>query len=127
MDRCTVCRVPALDVTVEETRPGAVCVTLTGELDLACAYEFDRRMLEIERGCPEIICVDLRGVTMLDSAGLGRLVSAQRRSRRGGWRLVLVRGGRIVQRVLQTTHLDGLLEMTSDPALVLGGPGGSGR
>ena len=38
---------------------------------------------------------------MLDSAGLARLVSAQRRARRGGWRLVLVKGGRIVQRVLQ--------------------------
>jgi anti-anti-sigma factor len=104
-----------LDVTHHEPRPGAVRVTLVGELDLRSAYTFDRQMLAVEIDQPELIVVDLRGLTMLDSAGLARLVSAQRRARRGGWRLVLVRGGRIIQRVLQTTRLDELLEITSDP------------
>jgi anti-anti-sigma factor len=90
-------------------------VTLKGELDLANAYAFDRRMLAVEAGQPQLILVDLRGLTMLDSAGLARLVSAQRRARKGQWRLVLVRGGKIIQRVLQTTRLDELLELTSDP------------
>ena len=106
---------PALDVTEDEPRPGAIRVSLDGELDLANAYAFDRRMLASRRASRELIIVDLRGLTMLDSAGLARLVSAQRRARRGGWRLVLVRGGKIIQRVLQTTRLDELLEMTSDP------------
>ena len=106
---------PALDVSEDEPRPGVVRVTLEGELDLANAYTFDRLMLEIEARQPRLIMVDLRGLNMLDSAGLARLVSAQRRARRGGWRLVLVRGGKIIQRVLQTTRLDELLEMTSDP------------
>ena len=90
-------------------------MTLDGELDLSSAYAFDRRMLAVEARQPRLLIVDLRGLTMLDSAGLARLVSAQRRARRGGWRLVLVRGGKIIQRVLQTTRLDELLEMTSDP------------
>jgi anti-anti-sigma factor len=90
-------------------------VTLTGEVDLATAYAFDKRLLEIEARHPSLICVDLRQVTMLDSAGLGRLVSAQRRARRGQWRLVFVRGGRTVMRVLQTTRLDEMLELTNDP------------
>jgi len=107
--------VPPLEVTEQEPRPGAVRLTLTGELDLGNAYAFDRRMLDIETRHPTMIVVDLRGLTMLDSAGLARLVSAQRRARRGGWRLVLVRGGKIIQRVLQTTRLDELLEITSDP------------
>ena len=106
---------PALDVTEEEPRPGAIRVALSGELDLANAYTFDRRMLDIEARQPQLIMVDLRGLNMLDSAGLARLVSAQRRARRGGWQLVLVRGTKIIQRVLQTTRLDELLEMTSDP------------
>ena len=109
----------ALVVTEDEPRPGVVCVTLTGELDLASAYAFDRQILAVEARNPTLICIDLRGVTMLDSAGLGRLVSAQRRSRRGGWRLVLVRGGRTVMRVLQTTRLDEMLELTSDPERLL--------
>jgi anti-sigma B factor antagonist len=106
---------PGLEITEAEAQPGAVRVSLTGELDLANAYAFDRRMLMVEAEQPELIIVDLRGLTMLDSAGLARLVSAQRRARRGHWRLVLVRGGKIIQRVLQTTRLDELLEMTSDP------------
>ena len=110
---------PPLDVQESEPRDGAVCLALTGELDLANAYTFDRRMLDVEARQPELLVIDLRGLTMLDSAGLGRLVSAQRRARRGGWRLVFVRGGRIIQRVLQTTRLDELLEMTSDPSSVL--------
>ena len=109
---------PALDLTEEEPRPGAVNLKLTGELDLGTAYSFDRRMLDVEARQPQLIVIDLRGLTMLDSAGLARLVSAQRRARRGGWRLVLVRGGRIIQRILQTTRLDELLEMTSDPDAV---------
>lgn len=108
-------RVPDLEVTEAEIRPGVPSLVLTGELDLASAYAFDRQLLAVEARKPALICVDLRGVTMLDSAGLGRLVSAQRRARRGGWRLVLVRGGRTVMRVLQTTRLDEMLELTSDP------------
>jgi stage II sporulation protein AA (anti-sigma F factor antagonist) len=94
-------------------------VALEGELDLGNAYAFDKRMLAVEARQPKLVIVDLRGLTMLDSAGLARIVSAQRRARRGGWRLVLVRGGRIIQRVLQTTRLDELLEMTNDPDIYL--------
>ena len=110
---------PALEVTEQEPRPGVVCLTLVGELDLASAYAFDRQLLAAEARQPTLVCVDLRAVTMLDSAGLARLVSAQRRARRGGWRLVLVRGGRTVMRVLQTTRLDEILELTSDPETLL--------
>ena len=113
---------PPLEVTEQEPRPGAVRVSLSGELDLGNAYAFDRRMLTVEARHPTLIVVDLRGLTMLDSAGLARLVSAQRRARRGGWRLVLVRGGKIIQRVLQTTRLDELLEMTNDPEQYLREP-----
>ena len=94
---------------------------MTGELDLQTAYHFDRRMLDLEAKHPTLICVDLRDVTMLDSAGLARLVSAHRRARRGGWRLVFVRGSRVVGRVLQSTRLDEHLELTRElPAAVRG-------
>ena len=106
---------PPLEVSHEEPRQGAIRVALSGELDLANAYTFDRQMLEVEARQPTLLLVDLRGLTMLDSAGLARLVSAQRRARKGGWKLVLVRGGKIIQRVLAMTSLDELLEVTSDP------------
>ena len=116
----------ALEVIEDQVRPRVVRVTLTGELDLATAYTFDRRLLAIEQTQPALVLVDLRGLTMLDSAGLGRLVSAQRRARRGGWRLVLVRGGRVIQRVLQTTRLNEHLDIVRDPETALGDGGGAG-
>ncbi len=109
----------ALDVSEQERRPGAVRLTLAGELDLGTAYTFDRRLLEVEAKHPSLVVIDLRAVRMLDSTGLARLVSAQRRARRGGWRLVLVRGGKTVMRVLQSTRLDEVIELTSDPEQLL--------
>ena len=112
-----------IDVSEDEVRPQVVRVTLEGELDLGSAYAFDRRLLAIEQTQPKMIVVDLRGLTMLDSAGLGRLVSAQRRARRGGWKLVLVRGGRAIQRVLQMTQLVDHFDIAGDLSNALGEPG----
>jgi anti-anti-sigma factor len=113
------------DVIEDQVRPHVTQVTLTGELDLSTAYAFDRRLLTIEQAQPALIVVDLRGLTMLDSAGLARIVSAQRRARRGGWRLVFVRGGRAIQRVLQTTRLNEHLDIVRDLDGVLGESGGT--
>ena len=111
---------PVFDVTHDEVRPQVVRLRLEGELDLASAYAFDRRLLTIEQDQPRVIVVDLGGLTMLDSAGLARLVSAQRRARRGGWKLVLLRGGRTIQRVLQTTQLVEHFEIARDLPQALG-------
>ena len=109
----------ALEVTEDQTHSGAVCLQLRGELDLASAYAFDRRLLAVEATQPSLIVVDLRQLTMLDSAGLARLIAGQRRARKGGWRFVLVKGGRIVQRVLQVSGLMDRIELTNDPESVL--------
>ena len=111
------------EVTEDEVRPGVRRVRLEGELDLASAYAFDRRLLDVEQTRPRMIVVDLGGLTMLDSAGLARLVSAQRRARRGGWKLVLLRGGRAIQRVLQTTQLIEHFEIARDRPGALGESG----
>ena len=107
-------------ISDEEVRPHVVRVTLQGELDLSSAYAFDRRLLAIEQTQPRLIVVDLRELVMLDSAGLARLVSAQRRARRGGWKLVLVRGGRVSQRVLRMTQLDEHYDIVRDMSNALG-------
>ena len=113
-----------LEVIDDEPRPSVVRMTLQGELDLATAYAFDRRLLAVEQQGPDLIVVDLRELTFLDSAGLARLVSAQRRARRGGWKLVLVKGGKAIQRVLQTTQLVEHFDIARDMPSALGEPNG---
>ena len=112
------------EVSDDEPRPRVQRVTLHGELDLSTAYAFDRLLLSVEQRRPDLIIVDLRELTMVDSAGLARLVSAQRRARRGGWRLVLVKGGKAIQRVLQTTQLVEHFDIARDMPTALGEPTG---
>ncbi len=49
--------------------------------------------------------VDLRDVSSIDSAGLGRLAAVARRSRRSVNRVFFVRGSRAVTRLLALTGL----------------------
>ncbi len=104
----------SFDVIDDVPRPGVVRIALRGELDLHTAYAFDRRLLELEADHPDCIVIDLSQLSMLDSAGLARLVSAHRRARRDHRRVVFVRGGRIVQRVLSMTGLGEQLEVARD-------------
>jgi anti-anti-sigma factor len=95
---------------------GGVCVTLTGELDLAEAYEFDAQMLEIEALEPASILLDISELRFVDSAGLGRIIAVHKRSRQANRKLVLTRGQKPVQRVLAIAALDHVLEFAPAPA-----------
>jgi len=70
--------------------------------------------------------IDLRGLDFLDSTGLARLLAANRRARRGGWRLVLVRGRAPVQRVLALSGLRERFEIVGTPAAALPAPARDG-
>ena len=95
------------------------CVTLQGELDLDCAYEFDAALRRLESEHPDAIVVDLRGLAFCDTSGLARLLALRRRARRDGWRLLLVRGSATIQRLLAVTALTEHFELVSDPDAAL--------
>jgi anti-anti-sigma factor len=97
---------------------GQVSLTVSGELDLETAPEFRALLEEAEQGA-ETLVVDLRGVTFIDSCGLGELSGAHQRAHREGRRLVVVRDRDTpLDRVLNVTHLDRWLEMTEDPTAI---------
>ena len=96
-------------------RPDGVALELTGELTLATADALAERLREHEASDPGVLVVDLRAVRFIDSAGLGVLVAANKRARREGRRLVLVKGPGPVANVLAVTGLDGALETTETP------------
>ncbi|HEX8205033.1 MAG TPA: MMPL family transporter [Solirubrobacteraceae bacterium] len=90
--------------SAEETR-----VVLTGDLDLATVPLLRERLAAVE-GEAELLVVDLRAVTFVDSSGLGELVAAHQRARRRQGRLVVLRGaGTRVAEVLAMSGLEGLL------------------
>lgn len=80
-------------------------VRVEGELDMAGAESFRQQVLQGMSGMPVI--VDLRGLTFLDSRGLGVLLDLARTSPRP---VKLVRGPANVHRVFQITNTEARLE-----------------
>lgn len=83
-------------------------VTLTGELDVASSPILEAELGRLSDAA--LVVVDLRGLSFIDSTGLGVLVRAHQVARAQGHRFGLVRtaqGGRgQVSRLLTLTGLD---------------------
>jgi anti-sigma B factor antagonist len=102
-----------VDITEGQLGPVAV---LSGEVDLAAAEAVEERIRTALAGEPDVLVLDLRHVDFLDSSGLRVVLSLDREQRDRGARLVVVRGGRRVARVMELTGADRQLEMVDDPA-----------
>jgi anti-sigma B factor antagonist len=107
--------VDGLGITIDRLEEDVVLVALTGGLEFSRAYTFDEEMRKLESQKPRAMILDLRKLSFLDSAGIGRVLALQRRAKRDGRRLVVVRGGRAVQRLFAITAMDARLEMVSEP------------
>ena len=98
---------------VREIAPGLVAVS--GTVDLTSVAELREKLGEaVERaihdGMPTL-SVDLHEVDLVDAAGLGVLLGAHRRARRGGARLRLVRLSPELSRVLLVSRLYRVLDV----------------
>ena len=93
-------RVSSVDVARQDAR---VSLALHGELDLETAPHFRERLADAEQGADTVV-IDLRGVTFMDSCGIGERRAHQRTHREGAG-LVVVKG--------QDTPIDQILHMAS--------------
>jgi len=82
---------------------GVPCLELVGELDLSTAGPLKLRLELVEREEPELLVVDLRGVTFMDSIGLGILLAHRLRASQLGRRLALVQGPQHIRELFQLT------------------------
>lgn len=92
-----------LDVTTA-TSDDVTVIGLTGELDIYTVPAFRGEIDAIDPVSPPLV-IDLTGVTLLDSSGLGALVSVLNRARNAGGQLGLVCPQRNVRRVFEITGL----------------------
>jgi anti-sigma B factor antagonist len=109
-----------------ETRQedGVALLCLFGALDMFAIDHFETKLKAVEIQARRVI-LDLRGLTSLESSGLGVIVRAQLRSRVDGWRLAVVRGAPNVDAVFSKSPLargvrmvkspDGLVPSRSEP------------
>jgi anti-sigma B factor antagonist len=92
---------------------------LRGELDLATVPVLEDALQGAEHS-HDLVIVDLRDLTFLDSTGLHVLISAEQRARRFGTRLVIVQGPPQVRRLLELTGAIEQLRVVADPSSMLG-------
>lgn len=104
------------DVGVSRRQDGGISFALSGELDLSTLEQLETALDGGLDGKPEMVVIDLRELTFLDSSGLRVMLALHADLREEGGRLVLVQGPRRVQRVLELTGADEELEIVADPA-----------
>lgn len=93
----------------------AVCVRLSGELDVATSPRLERT-LEGAQQRARMVVVDLRQVAFADSSALHALVQANTRARRQGSRLVVLRGPPHVDRIFTLSRVGDALEIVDSEA-----------
>ena len=113
----------AVDEQVDETTQ---VVSVRGEIDLFTAPEFKSRIHDaIEAGRGRVV-VDLTATTFIDSSSLGVLISAHRRLKVRGGRLIVACDVPAVLSTFKITGLDSVLEMSRSRDEALAEREGSG-
>jgi anti-anti-sigma factor len=103
-------------LTVDQLAPNVMRVVLRGELDLSRTLLLDSELKAVEALKPRALVIDLRGLDFVDSSGIARLLGAKRRAMRGGWQLLIVRGGEAIQRIMTMAAMDRALRFIDDPS-----------
>ena len=97
---------------------GVVQLVLSGEFDLSSAAQIEDVLKELEERRPDVLVLDLRELSFMDSTGLRVMVSADARARDDSRRLAIVQGPEAVHRVFRITGLDDHLEIVETPEAV---------
>jgi anti-anti-sigma factor len=89
-------------------------ITLAGELCMASAADLEEELKVVERTPVRTIAVDLRELMFIDSTGIRVLLTAQRRLRQEGDRLVVVRGAAGIRRIFELCGLENRLAFVDE-------------
>ena len=108
------------DVRLERREAGVVVIA-SGEIDLWSAPEV-KAALTGHGARESAVVLDLRGVTFMDSSGLGLIVESNQRARKHGFRFAVAVGGASdVHRILEMSGLTKVLTFVDDPHAFLAG------
>jgi anti-anti-sigma factor len=99
-----------LTVQVSVDVHGVVTVRAAGNLDIYTAARLRQRMARHDLADGRVV-LDVSAVTLVDSAGLGTLMSFANRARQGGSRLALVCTARLAE-LLEIARLADAFDLT---------------
>ena len=91
-------------------------VRLDGELDMSGTFVLEPKLDELAADSVDgDVLFDLRGVTFIDSTGLGVLIGAHERLQRAGVPTRFVRGSDDIQRIFTVAGFDDVLDFVDPP------------
>lgn len=99
----------------------ASLVAVAGELDIATVPCLDQALRRAEADAA-LVVLDLRPLEFIDSSGAHLMLAADRRIRRAGGRLVVVRGGDQVEWFFALIGIDAALEFVDWPSAARAAP-----
>ena len=99
----------APEFAIHADRDGPVAtVAVKGELDVATAPDLIAAIAALEPGYEELV-IDLSECSFFASSGISVLLDENGRAATEGFRLVVVKAPREVQRIFDLTSLDGII------------------
>jgi anti-sigma B factor antagonist len=102
-----------LEIALSQTN-GIRVLRLAGEFDLSGVAAFERELARDSSEREDMLILDLRGLTFIDSSGLRAVVRADYRARAEGKRCLLVRGSQRISRVFDLTGVTDRLELVDE-------------
>lgn len=99
-----------MEQTTEQT-DGVTVITLKGSIDVSQAIELRELLGDRINGAAARVLLDLTEVRLIDSSGIGILVTAHRRAADAGARFALANPSEAVARVFAMTRTDRLLQV----------------
>lgn len=91
-----------------ESRNGVTIIAMGGELDMASVPTLREHLMQVEG--EGVILADLRGLSFIDSSGLGALLEANKRSELNGHRFFTVGASTTARRLFRITGTEHLLD-----------------
>ncbi len=106
----------AVELKVLEDTPKLIRVALSGELDMIAVHQVGLKFSALMAGDGKNAIVDMSGVPIIVSLGIGMLISAYKVLKRKGAKLVLLNPQPAVVMVLETSGLCEMLGVATDEA-----------
>ncbi len=86
--------------------PGKVRIKPAGDIVASTVPKFKQELIPLVEERPGELIIDLVGVEMIDSLGLGVMIAAHNSVKKAGGKIVLVNASRDIQRLFNTMRLD---------------------
>jgi anti-sigma B factor antagonist len=113
-------KVAALQIAQEQPRPGVAVIALTGKVMLGAHTSAIEELIAslLAQGIRKII-VDLKGVTHIDSTGIGVFIASLGKVTQAGGALAMAGASGVVREGFRVTRLDRVFRFYADRAAAL--------